>query len=50
MTMTWGPAVDAEINYRLQRARTDFGRPIFHRRVHAQRNSAPRTPIHRTAI
>ena len=33
MSMTWGPAVDAEINYRRQQARRDFGRSIFHRKA-----------------
>jgi hypothetical protein len=50
MSTTWGPAVDAEIEYRLQRARIDFSRNIFHRKVHAQRKSAPRNPIQRSAI
>ncbi len=26
MTATWGPGFDAEIGYRMERARTDFGR------------------------
>jgi len=50
MTTTWGPAMNAEIDYRLQRARIDFGRKLFHRKVHAQRGSSPRNPTHRTAI
>ena len=50
MSMTWGPAVDAEINYRRQQARRDFGRSIFHRKGRPQRDSAPRNPIHRVAI
>jgi hypothetical protein len=50
MSMTWGPAVDAEINYRRQQARRDFGRGIFHRKVRALRDSSPRNPINRAAI
>ncbi len=50
MSMTWGPAVDAEINYRRQQARRDFGRSILHRKARVQRDSSPRNPIHRVAI
>jgi hypothetical protein len=50
MSTNWGPATDAEINYRMNRAKSDFGRSIFHRKARAQRHSAPRIPIHRAAI
>jgi hypothetical protein len=50
MTMNWGPGTDAEITYRMNRAKGDFGRSIFNRKARAQRNSAPRVPIHRAAI
>jgi len=50
MTMNWGPGTDAEITYRMNRAKSDFGRSIFNRKARAQRNSAPRVPIHRAAI
>ena len=50
MTMNWGPGTDAEIAYRLNRAKGDFGRSIFHRKARAERHSAPRIPIHRPAI
>jgi len=50
MSMTWGPAVDAEINYRRQQARRDFGRSILQWKVRAHRESSPRNPIHRAAI
>jgi len=50
MSMTWGPAVDNEINYRRQQVRRDFGRSIFHLKSRVQRDSSPRNPIHRAAI
>jgi hypothetical protein len=49
MSMTWGPAIDAEIDYRRQQARRDFGRSIWHRKGRAQRDSSPRNPIQRAA-
>ena len=49
MSMTWGPAIDAEIDYRRQQARRDFGRSLWHRKGRAQRDSSPRNPIHRAA-
>jgi len=50
MSMTWGPAVDNEINYRRQQVRRDFGRSIFHLKSRVQRDSSPRNPIHRATI
>ena len=50
MSMTWGPGIDAEINYRMNRAKSDFGRGNLRRKMRAQRNSAPRIPIHRASI
>ena len=50
MTVTWGPALDAEINYRRQQARRDFGRSIFNRKARALRVSSPRIPVYRAAI
>ena len=49
MSMAWGPAVDAEINYRREQTRRDLGRSILRRKARAQRDSSPRNPIPRAA-
>jgi hypothetical protein len=42
MTTAWGPAFDAEIEYRQQIARTDFRRRLWHRT--ARRTTGTRVP------
>ena len=44
MTTSWGPAFDAEIDYRQQRARADFRSRLWHRKLHTTTTRRPAAP------
>ena len=46
MSIGWGLGFDAEVDYRLQRVRSDFGRINHRRRARAKKAApSPRQPI-----
>ena len=44
MSIAWGPALDAEVNYRHQQLHSDYRRPLIHR-PHRKARPAPATPL-----